>query len=92
MIQRTEVRDPDDLMVRTFVDGRERGCYSTADLVRSTARLLADVTEFMTLRPGDVLALGAAAPAPRAKAGEVVCIDVDGVGRLENRLVRERTA
>ncbi len=79
--------DPDDLMVRTFVDDRLRSRYSTTDLVRPAARLLADVTEFMTLRPGDILALGAAVPAPRARAGQTIGVEIEGVGRLHNRLV-----
>ena len=57
---------------------------STADLLRPVARLLADVTEFMTLAPGDVLAAGAAAPAPRVRAGQTVAIEADVLGTLSN--------
>ena len=56
---------------------------NTADMIRPAARLLADVTEFMTLRPGDVLALGAAAPAPRVRSGETLRIEIDGMGSLD---------
>jgi 5-oxopent-3-ene-1,2,5-tricarboxylate decarboxylase/2-hydroxyhepta-2,4-diene-1,7-dioate isomerase len=51
------------------------------------AKLLADVTEFMTLMPGDVLAVGVASPAPRIRAGERAAIEIDGLGRLENPVV-----
>jgi 5-oxopent-3-ene-1,2,5-tricarboxylate decarboxylase/2-hydroxyhepta-2,4-diene-1,7-dioate isomerase len=51
--------------------------------------LLADVTEFMTLAPGDVLAVGAAAPAPRVRAGQTVAIEIDGLGTLTNRFLPE---
>lgn len=51
--------------------------------------LLADVTEFMTLAPGDVLAVGAAAPAPRVRAGQTVAIEIDGLGTLTNRFLAE---
>jgi 5-oxopent-3-ene-1,2,5-tricarboxylate decarboxylase/2-hydroxyhepta-2,4-diene-1,7-dioate isomerase len=60
---------------------------NTADLVRPVARLLADVTEFMTLAPGDVLAAGAAAPAPRVRAGQTVVIETDDLGTLSNPFV-----
>jgi 5-oxopent-3-ene-1,2,5-tricarboxylate decarboxylase / 2-hydroxyhepta-2,4-diene-1,7-dioate isomerase len=50
------------------------------------------VSEFMTLAPGDVLLLGVAAAAPRARAGQRVAIEIDGLGRLENTLVAERKA
>ena len=84
------VGDVDRLSIRTYVDGVLAQITNTAQLIRPAARLLADVTEFMTLSPGDVLALGAAAPAPRARAGQTVAIEIDGIGRLENPLVAAR--
>jgi 5-oxopent-3-ene-1,2,5-tricarboxylate decarboxylase/2-hydroxyhepta-2,4-diene-1,7-dioate isomerase len=60
---RADIVNPDALRIRTFIDEVLVQTASTADLIRPAARLLADVTEFMTLSPGDVLALGAAAPA-----------------------------
>jgi 5-oxopent-3-ene-1,2,5-tricarboxylate decarboxylase/2-hydroxyhepta-2,4-diene-1,7-dioate isomerase len=75
--------NPDSLSVKVFVDGELRQTSSTAELVRPVARLLADVTDFMTLSPGDVLAVGAALPAPRVRAGQTVAIEIEGVGRLE---------
>jgi 5-oxopent-3-ene-1,2,5-tricarboxylate decarboxylase/2-hydroxyhepta-2,4-diene-1,7-dioate isomerase len=81
---RALIADPDALSIRTYVDGALVQTFTTADLIRSVARLLADVTEFMTLAPGDVLALGAAAPAPRVRAGQTVTIEADGLGTLVN--------
>jgi 5-oxopent-3-ene-1,2,5-tricarboxylate decarboxylase / 2-hydroxyhepta-2,4-diene-1,7-dioate isomerase len=49
--------------------------------------LIQDVSDFMTLASGDVLTLGAAAPAPRVRAGQTVRIEVDGLGNLSNRFV-----
>jgi 5-oxopent-3-ene-1,2,5-tricarboxylate decarboxylase / 2-hydroxyhepta-2,4-diene-1,7-dioate isomerase len=83
VVPRAAVSNPDNVQVRVFVDGELRQSASTSELVRPVARLLADVTDFMTLSPGDVLAVGAAAPAPRARAGQKVAIEIDGVGRLE---------
>jgi 5-oxopent-3-ene-1,2,5-tricarboxylate decarboxylase / 2-hydroxyhepta-2,4-diene-1,7-dioate isomerase len=84
---RASVPDPDALIVRTYVDGALAQTAGTAELVRRVARLLADVTEFMTLSPGDVLAAGAAAPAPRVRAGQSVRIEIDGLGVLVNPFV-----
>jgi 5-oxopent-3-ene-1,2,5-tricarboxylate decarboxylase/2-hydroxyhepta-2,4-diene-1,7-dioate isomerase len=81
---RSLVANPDALVIRTFVDGILVQTMSTADLIRPLARLLADVTEFMTLAPGDVLATGAAAPAPRVRAGQIVVIEADALGALTN--------
>jgi 5-oxopent-3-ene-1,2,5-tricarboxylate decarboxylase / 2-hydroxyhepta-2,4-diene-1,7-dioate isomerase len=86
---RAAAGDPDALVIRTYVDRVLVQTAGTADLIRSTARLLADVTEFMTLAPGDVLAVGAAAPAPRVRAGQTVAIEIDGLGTLTNRFLPE---
>ncbi len=86
---RRRVADPDALTLRVWVDGELRLVATTAELIRPVARLLADVTEFMTLVPGDVLLTGVPAGAPRARAGQRVAIEIDGLGRLENPLVAE---
>ncbi len=80
---RSAVANPDALTIRAYLDGALVQTASTADLIRPAWRLLADVTEFMTLSPGDVLALGAAAPAPRVRSGQTVTIDIDGLGELK---------
>jgi 5-oxopent-3-ene-1,2,5-tricarboxylate decarboxylase / 2-hydroxyhepta-2,4-diene-1,7-dioate isomerase len=77
----------DALQVRVELDGNVVHRSSTAGLIRPAARLLAEVSGFMTLVPGDVLMLGVAAAAPRAHAGQRVSILIDGLGRLDNTLV-----
>jgi 5-oxopent-3-ene-1,2,5-tricarboxylate decarboxylase/2-hydroxyhepta-2,4-diene-1,7-dioate isomerase len=79
---RATVANPDGLSIRVFLNETLVQTASTADMIRPAGRLLADVTEFMTLRPGDVLALGAAAPAPRVRSGQTLKIEIDGVGSL----------
>jgi 5-oxopent-3-ene-1,2,5-tricarboxylate decarboxylase/2-hydroxyhepta-2,4-diene-1,7-dioate isomerase len=88
VVPREAIVDPDALTLRTYVDGVLVQTSSTADLVRSAARLLADVTDFMTLIPGDVLALGVARPAPRVRAGQRVDIVADALGTLSNEFVK----
>lgn len=87
VVPRTAIADPDAVSIRIYVDGVLRQTVSTAQLLRPAARLLAEVSDFMTLAPGDVLALGAAVPAPRVRPGEEVRIEIDPIGRLENRFV-----
>jgi 5-oxopent-3-ene-1,2,5-tricarboxylate decarboxylase/2-hydroxyhepta-2,4-diene-1,7-dioate isomerase len=88
VIARQEVAAPDALDTRVLVNGELRATHTGADRVRSIARLMADVTEFMTLSPGDVLLAGVAGNA-RARANDRVRIEIDGVGALENLLVAE---
>lgn len=70
------------LVLRTEIDGDAVGSRSLSDLVRGPAKLLADVTEFMTLRQGDVLLVGVRYQAPQAKAGSRVRISAEGLGEL----------
>lgn len=88
VVPRAAVADPDDLSIRVFIDGELKQQARTSQLRRPVRRLLADVTEFMTLAPGDVLAVGAAAPAPLIRAGQRACIEIEGLGRLENPFVQ----
>ncbi len=81
------VPDPDALSISVTIDDQVVQHASTGGMLRPVARLIADVSEFMTLSTGDVLMLGVPAGAPRARAGQRVTIHIEGVGRLENPLV-----
>lgn len=80
------VADPDALAVSTWVDGELVQQGSTAGRLRGVARLLAEVTEFMTLQPGDLLLLGPAEGGPLVRAGQRVDIEIESVGRLSHRV------
>lgn len=80
------------LTVSLRVNGNETSRFSTADLVRPIPRLIADVTEFMTLYAGDVLLVGLPPDGPQAKVGDEVEAEVAGVGTLACTLVREIAA
>jgi 5-oxopent-3-ene-1,2,5-tricarboxylate decarboxylase/2-hydroxyhepta-2,4-diene-1,7-dioate isomerase len=90
-VARERIADPDALDIRVFVDDRlvQRG--DTRDLVRPVRQLIADVTDFMTLQAGDLLLVGVPAGAPRVRAGQRVAIEIEGIGRLENRFVAVAT-
>ena len=80
--------NPDALGVRVFVDGRLAHATGTGGAIRGVARLLAEVSDFMTLAPGDVLLAGIAPGAPQVGADTQVAIEIDGLGRLETRTAR----
>ena len=92
VIPRHKIANPDALPVRVYIDGALVHSTTTGERLRPIARLLADVTEFMTLSPGDVLMLGASAGAPQALAGQHVRIEIAGVGQLDNRFIFEGTS
>jgi 5-oxopent-3-ene-1,2,5-tricarboxylate decarboxylase / 2-hydroxyhepta-2,4-diene-1,7-dioate isomerase len=89
-VARDAVAAPDALRIVVSVGGETVHRCGTAGLIRPAARLLSEVSEFMTLSPGDVLMLGVAAGAPRARAGQRVRISIEGLGSLENPFVAER--
>lgn len=89
LVAREALPDTRALGIRAYVGGELRLKNTTANLVRDVERLIADVTEFMTLERGDVLTVGVPENPPRARAGDLVAVEIDGLGRLENRLVPE---
>lgn len=84
-----ELRDPGALEIRSYINGELRQRSHTALLRRSVAQLIADVSEFMTLAPGDLLFIGVAEQPARARAGDTMAVEIDGIGRLENPLQAE---
>jgi 5-oxopent-3-ene-1,2,5-tricarboxylate decarboxylase/2-hydroxyhepta-2,4-diene-1,7-dioate isomerase len=83
------VANVDDLTVTVAVDGQVVQRASTGGRVRGTARLISDVSDFMTLQPGDILMPGPAHGAPLARVGQQVAITVEGIGTLAFTLVAE---
>ncbi len=80
--------DPEDLMLRTFVNGEEvQHAHTGTDLMFSFAYQIADVARLITLEPGDVLLTGTPAHSRPVEPGDVVAVEVDGIGRLENHVV-----
>jgi 5-oxopent-3-ene-1,2,5-tricarboxylate decarboxylase / 2-hydroxyhepta-2,4-diene-1,7-dioate isomerase len=82
VVPTSAVPNPDALLGRVELNGVVAHEFTTGDRVRGVAQLIADVSEFMTLQPGDVLALGVAHGAPLVEAGQAVMLTIDGVGSL----------
>lgn len=76
-------RDPDSVRVQMNVNGVAQGQVSMRGLVRPAARLLADVTDFMTLATGDVLLLDANIDGPMLRRGGRFSLAAEGLGTLE---------
>jgi len=86
---RDQIKDPDALQVRVFIDDQLVQQTTTGDRVRGVAQLLVDVTEFMTLSPGDIVLLGVSHGAPRVKPGQQSRIEIDGLAPLVNHYAAE---
>jgi 5-oxopent-3-ene-1,2,5-tricarboxylate decarboxylase/2-hydroxyhepta-2,4-diene-1,7-dioate isomerase len=89
MVERGDVADPMNLALRTYVNGKVVQEGTTADMVFSIPWLIAYLSEFMTLFPGDLILTGTPSGVVYLNPGDVVETEVEGVGRLRNTLVAE---
>jgi len=76
--------DPNDAVVRTRVNGEIRQQASAVDMVFGVATLLEHITTFMTMLPGDALLTGTPEGVGPLADGDVVEVEVEGVGVLRN--------
>lgn len=75
--------------VRTLVDGEVKQDAPVSDMIFPVNDIIAFVTEFMTLEPGDLLATGAPPGVGPVQPGAKVRVELTGIGAIENRVVRE---
>jgi 5-oxopent-3-ene-1,2,5-tricarboxylate decarboxylase / 2-hydroxyhepta-2,4-diene-1,7-dioate isomerase len=85
----SEVIDRQPREIRISINGQLRCHATTADLVRPIDWLIADITEFLALQPGDIVLIGEPPDAPLAQAGDRVRVEIDGLGGIENEVVPE---
>lgn len=78
--------------IEVSVDGEQAQRISLHGLVRDAAQLVEDISDFMTFRAGDVLMLGCGPGRPVARPGQRIAVSCAGVGRIENRLIRQGSA
>lgn len=95
LVTRDEIANPQKLRVSTYVNGERRQHASTAEMVFTIAEIIAYYSR-MTLEPGDIFTTGSPAgvgitrtPPEKylLKPGDVVEIDIEGIGRLRNPVV-----
>jgi 5-oxopent-3-ene-1,2,5-tricarboxylate decarboxylase/2-hydroxyhepta-2,4-diene-1,7-dioate isomerase len=80
--------DPNNMTLRTYVNGNiVQEANTGEDLFFSFAYQIADLSRLITLEPGDVLLTGTPANSRPVAIGDVVGVEVDGIGRLENTVV-----
>jgi 2-keto-4-pentenoate hydratase/2-oxohepta-3-ene-1,7-dioic acid hydratase in catechol pathway len=92
-----ELKDPDALAIRTYLNGEVVQDSNTADMIFSVSELIAFLAGSTTLLPGTVIltgtptGVGVARNPPRfLQAGDEVTIEIEGIGRLTNTVVEER--
>ncbi|MBU9723189.1 MULTISPECIES: fumarylacetoacetate hydrolase family protein [Bacillaceae] len=99
LVTKDEIPNPHDLDISLTVNGEERQRSNTSNLVFNVNHLVAFFSEIMTLEPGDVICTGtpggvgfARDPQVFLKDGDVVRIEIDKIGALENTVKAEVNA
>ena len=76
--------DPSDALITCRVNGQMRQLTSTRDMVFAIGVLIAYTSSVMTLEPGDLLFTGTPAGVSQLKSGDIVEVEIDGLGVLKN--------
>ncbi len=84
--------DYNDLHVETRLNGEVRQAESSADLIFDIHTVVSYVSRYVTLLPGDVIFTGTPGTTRAMQPGDVVEVEVEGVGVLRNTVVREGSA
>jgi 2-keto-4-pentenoate hydratase/2-oxohepta-3-ene-1,7-dioic acid hydratase in catechol pathway len=84
--------DPSALRITTRVNGVMKQDSSTSDLIFDVPTIIAFVSAHMTLEPGDVITTGTPSGVGNMAPGDVVEVEVDGIGVLRNPVVARGAA
>lgn len=88
-VDKEDVPDAANLALRTWVNGELKQSGNTRDMVFDIPCLIEYLSSFMTLSPGDMIATGTPEGLADVRPGDEVVVEVEGVGRLLNRIVSE---
>ncbi|MFJ3196705.1 fumarylacetoacetate hydrolase family protein [Streptomyces griseoviridis] len=88
-----EIPDPQNLTLRSWVNGEARQDSTTADMIFPVAELIRHLSQFLTLEPGDIINTGTpegvalSGRFPYLSEGDTVELEIEGLGRQRSRCV-----
>lgn len=93
MVTRDEIENPQTLSINTWLNGQRVQHDSTQNMVRSVAELIAYISRFSPLNPGDVIITGSPGGVGKKRTpplfmqeGDTIEVEISGIGRLSNRV------
>lgn len=96
LVTREDIGDPHDLLMQTWVNGELRQRARTAEMITGCYELIAEISSACILYPGDIILTGTPdgcgifrQPFRSLAAGDVVRIEIEGIGVIENRVIDE---
>ncbi|MGI6326765.1 MAG: fumarylacetoacetate hydrolase family protein [Saccharofermentanales bacterium] len=94
VVPKSEIMDVGNLNLKTWVNGELRQDSNTKYMMKSVSRLIYELSQGITLVPGDIIATGTPEgvgqgfnPPKWLKKGDVIEMEIDGIGKMRNRLV-----
>jgi 2-keto-4-pentenoate hydratase/2-oxohepta-3-ene-1,7-dioic acid hydratase in catechol pathway len=91
-----EVKDPHALRMRLLLNGEEKQNDITGHMIHNIYEQIAYLSTVMTLKPGDILSTGtpsgvgvAKTPPAYVKVGDVMRVEIEGLGHIESRVIAE---
>jgi 5-oxopent-3-ene-1,2,5-tricarboxylate decarboxylase / 2-hydroxyhepta-2,4-diene-1,7-dioate isomerase len=87
-----EIPDPGNLELRAFVNGELRQSGNTSMLLSPVPELIEFISMIMTLEPGDMIWTGTPKGISHIYPGDVMRLEIDGLGALENQVIAEKNS
>ena len=87
LVDPADVADPMNLRLRTLVNGRVTQEGSTRDMIFDIPTLIAYLSDFMTLSPGDIILTGTPEGLTGVQVGDEVITEIEGIGQLKNTII-----
>ncbi len=81
--------DPTNLETTIRLSGKVVSQFNTGTMIFNTATYISEITKYITLYPGDVLWMGTEGATQNMKPGDVIEIEISGIGTLRNYVVGE---
>ncbi|MFO7891777.1 MAG: fumarylacetoacetate hydrolase family protein [bacterium] len=85
-----EIDDPHNLKIKLKINNRIKQNASTADMIFKIPQILAYISKYMTLQPGDIIATGTPEGVSEIKDGDNIEITISDLGVLKNTVVKEK--
>jgi len=83
--------NPSDAIITCRVNGQMRQMASTRDMIFDIGTIVAFISSVMTLEPGDLIFTGTPAGVSPLSEGDVVEVEIEGLGKLSNPVQNEKT-
>lgn len=80
--------DPLSLDIKLYVNGELKQSSNTKNMMRDVYTLVSYISKIMTLYPGDIIATGTPKGVGRLMDGDMVTVEIEGIGKLTNYVIR----